>query len=147
MRLGFTHESSVNETKEWYTPKYIFDALGLKFDMDVSSPGKEVVPWIPAERHITIKENGLLVPWEGSVWLNPPYGEETPRWLRKFIKHGHGVALVFARTDTAWFHNLAIRADALCFVSGPKTGFPWEANCIDQSRVPGREAEGAVGGF
>jgi hypothetical protein len=49
---GFAHESTANESKEWYTPKYIFDALGQQFDMDVCSPGADVVPWIPAEKQL-----------------------------------------------------------------------------------------------
>ena len=26
------------ETDEWHTPRYIFDALGVRFDLDVASP-------------------------------------------------------------------------------------------------------------
>ena len=39
MTSGFTHESTYNESKEWYTPRRIFDALGLEFDLDPCSPG------------------------------------------------------------------------------------------------------------
>lgn len=115
---GFSHESTANVTKDWYTPSHIFKALGLTFDMDVASPGADVVPWIPASRHVTRAENGLSVPWAGRVWCNPPYGADTPLWLARFIEHGNGVALVFSRTDTQWYHRYAIRADMLCFVHG-----------------------------
>lgn len=40
-RKGFTHESAYNESKEWYTPPEIFNALGIKFDVDPASPGKK----------------------------------------------------------------------------------------------------------
>ena len=116
--LGFAHELAGPANEEWYTPKYIFDALGLRFDLDPASPGAEFVPWIPAAKHYTQADNGLVQPWEGKVWLNPPYGIETPHWLRKFIQHGNGVMLVFARTDTGWFHASATKADALCFIKG-----------------------------
>jgi hypothetical protein len=54
------HEQSVGATDEWFTPRYIFEALGI--DVDVASPGQELTPWIPAERFIT--RNSLSVPWE-----------------------------------------------------------------------------------
>ncbi len=39
-------------------------------------------------------------------------------WVEKFCQHGNGVMLVFARTDVAWFHKHAKKADAICFVRG-----------------------------
>ena len=47
------HEQSVGATSEWYTPRYIFTALGCTFDVDVASPGQGVTPWIPAKVFIT----------------------------------------------------------------------------------------------
>jgi len=116
--MGFTHESTFNESKEWYTPPAIFNALGLRFDMDVASPGAAAVPWIPATRHLTVVENGLITPWEGRIWLNPPYGSDTPVWMSRFAAYDNGIMLVFARTDTAWFHEHAARCRALCFIRG-----------------------------
>ena len=46
------HEQSQGATDEWYTPPYVFAALGCVFDVDAASPGKDVVPWIPTARHI-----------------------------------------------------------------------------------------------
>jgi len=115
---GFTHESTHNETHEWYTPRPIFDALGLEFDMDVCSPGADIVPWIPAKDHVTVSRNGLSCEWSGRVWMNPPYGQETPFWMKRFAEHRNGVALVFSRTDTSWFHEWATRCDALLFLRG-----------------------------
>ncbi len=117
-RKGFTHESAYNESKEWYTPPEIFNALGIKFDVDPASPGKKIVSWIPARKHLTVLDNGLTSKWDGRVWLNPPYGADTPKWLRRLVKHGNGIALVFSRTDTEWFHKYAARADAICFLRG-----------------------------
>lgn len=116
-KKGFTHESTYNESKEWYTPKYIFDALGLTFDMDVCSPGKDIVPWVPAKQHLTISDNGLTSSWQGMVWVNPPYGMDTPKWMKRLMAHGNGMALVFARTDTNWFHAYAAKADSILFIT------------------------------
>ena len=82
---------------DWYTPKWIFDRLGLTFDIDVASP-PERVPWIPARRYYTMEDDGLAQPWEGLVWMNPPFSNGTP-WIHKFIQHGNGIALLpFARS-------------------------------------------------
>jgi len=113
---GFTHESSYNESKEWYTPKYIFDALGLEFDLDPCSPGMDIVPWVPAKKCYTVIEDGLSQKWEGLVWMNPPYGQDTPKWMKKLSIHGNGIALVFSRTDTEWFHEYCTKSSAVCFI-------------------------------
>lgn len=117
MKSGFTHESQNAETVSWYTPPSIFELLNLEFDIDVCSP-KGGVPWIPAKRHYSIEDDGLTSPWIGKIWCNPPYGKETPRWLKKMNEHRNGIALVFARTDTKWFHDYAVNADALLFLKG-----------------------------
>ena len=61
------HEQSVGATDEWYTPRYIFTALGCTFDVDVASPGQDVTPWIPAKIFIT--RNSLQRPWVGYAWM------------------------------------------------------------------------------
>jgi hypothetical protein len=116
-RNGLVHEQAGGPT-EWYTPALIFEALGIEFDLDPCSPGPLVVPWIPARTHYTKAEDGLTQPWHGRVWLNPPYGPGIDRWLQRFCEHRNGIALIFARTDTQWFHTYASRVDAVCFTRG-----------------------------
>ena len=116
-KSGFTHEPRNSQNKDWYTPPEVFERLGSpEFDLDPASPGKERVPWVLAREHYS--ENGLLRNWHGRVWLNPPYGNETTDWLNRLALHGNGIALVFARTDTLWFHLIAAKADAICFLNG-----------------------------
>lgn len=132
-KTGFTHESTHNESVEWYTPREIFDALGLTFDLDPCSPGKKIVPWIPVKKHLTVKENGLMTKWEGNVWMNPPYGVETPDWLNRLSLHGTGIALLFMRTDTRWFHKYIPLADAICLVKG-RIGFISNKNAKEYAK-------------
>lgn len=103
------------KSNEWYTPPEVFEKLNTTFDLDVSAP-KGGVPWIPAKNHFHIELDGLKQQWNGFVWCNPPYGKETANWLKKFVEHRNGIALVFARTDTKWFHEYAIKSDILCFI-------------------------------
>lgn len=115
---GFTHERGfVGETNEWYTPPWLFEQLGLEFDLDPCAPPGGI-PWIPAKTFWSRKDNSLSRPWHGRVWLNPPYGPFTKPFLRKMNEHRNGIALVFARTDTQWFHNEAVQADAMLFIAG-----------------------------
>jgi hypothetical protein len=76
-----------------------------------------VRPWPTADRHYTVKDNGLALPWSGRVWLNPPYGADAETWLRKLADHGDGIALIFARTETKpWFDLVWGRASAMLFL-------------------------------
>jgi len=114
---------AAGESDEWYTPKYIFDAIGLCFDLDVASPvgGPRNVP---ASRWLTSIEDGLSADWHGLVWMNPPFGHMRHKreWLRKFFDHGNGIALVPDRTSAPWFQEFAPLADAICWVA-PKIKF------------------------
>jgi hypothetical protein len=108
---------SAATSDEWYTPPEVFDALGLRFDLDPAAP-VDGVPWVPAEHHFSKREDGLAQPWEGRCWVNPPYGRATAEWLGRLAEHGDGLALLYARTDTHWFQRIAFEATALCFVGG-----------------------------
>jgi len=77
---------------DYYTPKPIFDALGLTFDIDVCAPTGGV-PWIPAKKSFDLIIDGLSQDWDGLVWCNPPYSKPGP-WIDKFIEHGNGIMLV-----------------------------------------------------
>ncbi len=129
---GMLHESSKSKTVEWYTPRHIFDAIGIEFDLDPCSPGKDIVPWVPVKECYAIAkgQDGLMLPWKGNVWMNPPYGKHTPIWLERLALHGTGIALLFSRTDAAWFHKFVAIADAVCFVKG-RTPFIHERNAKD----------------
>ncbi|WIB65620.1 DNA N-6-adenine-methyltransferase [Curtobacterium sp. MCBD17_040] len=113
---GFTHESPKSQSISWYTPPEIFDALDLIYDLDPCSPGLDA-SFVPAISCYTEADDGLTSPWHGLCWVNPPY-DNTRAWLQKLADHGDGIALVFARTDTTWFHEAAARADVVCFISG-----------------------------
>jgi hypothetical protein len=124
------HEQSVGATDEWYTPRYVFDALGCRFELDVASPGRDITPWIPATACITA--GSLDRDWSGFVWMNPPFGGRNGLipWLQKFFEHGDGIALVPDRTSAPWWQGYAPRADLVLFVS-PKIQF------IDAHGCPG----------
>lgn len=115
MSMGGHHSHRMG-TDEWLTPPEILEALG-PFDLDPCAPSTR--PWPMAAQHYSKEDDGLLRPWEGRVWLNPPYGLEAERWLRRLAIHGNGIALIFARTETeAFFSQVWERADAILFLRG-----------------------------
>lgn len=61
----------------------------------------------------------MLLPWEGRVWCNPPYGRETGRWLARCAEHRDATALIFARTETAdWVEHVWKKAHSIMFLWG-----------------------------
>jgi len=108
------------ESDEWYTPKYIFDALACRFDLDVASPPRQT--HVPCAARIS--EGSLGKDWSGFVWMNPPFGGRNAilPWLVKFFDHGDGIGLCPDRTSAPWFQATIQRADMLLFVS-PKIRF------------------------
>lgn len=131
--MNIAHETK-RKSVEWYTPAWVFEALGISFDLDPSSPHDRELPWIPAKRRYTVFDNGLAKPWSGRVWLNPPYGEQTEFWMRRMADHGNGIALCFSRTDTEWFHETIASADAVLFVKGRIDFVPGAENEHKKSR-------------
>jgi len=101
---------------EWLTPPEIVNALG-EFDVDPSSPINR--PWPTAKKHYTIEDDGLKQVWEGRIWMNPPYGNQIKHWMKKLSEHGNGIALVFSRTESRWFHQFCWeKATGIFFFKG-----------------------------
>lgn len=119
-KKGYSNESPVPASMEWYTPAWIFEALGIEFDLDPCHP-MDILPWVPAWMFYNKEDDGLLQPWEGMVWMNPPYGDQTPIWVEKMIEEHEagrvqGISLLFARTGTKWFRRIVATATAICFI-------------------------------
>ena len=121
------HTSPVSVKDEWLTPPWLLEKLG-PFDLDPCAPVAR--PWDTAKRHYTIEDNGLLLPWEGRVWLNPPYDKTIGDFITRLRLHGNGLALIYARTDTELWQREVSRVLALCCSS--------RAGCISTTS-PGSE--------
>lgn len=104
-------------THVWLTPPQIIRAFPT-FDLDPCA-APEPRPWPTARRHIALPEDGLTATWNGTVWLNPPFGEHTKDWLAKLAVHDDGIALVFARTETQmFFDHVWPKALSVLFLKG-----------------------------
>lgn len=113
-----SHQSAAMLKDSWLTPPKLIELLG-DFDLDPCAAIGQ--PWATARQHFTIVDDGLSKTWHGRVWLNPPYGgpEIVGPWMRRMVRHGHGTALTFARTETALFFETIWReATAVLFIEG-----------------------------
>ena len=98
-------------TDDYWTPKWIFDALKVQFDLDVACP-PEGPAHTPANHWYTQETDGLASPWFGNVWMNPPFSK-TNNWAYKFMKHAYGICLV-PMSKSRWFDALWNNAEAAC---------------------------------
>ena len=102
-----------SETDLWATPQDTFDALNAEFgpfDVDVCA----VAGNAKCARFYTPETDGLAQDWAPSrCWMNPPYGRTIARWMCKAweesLRGATVVCLVPARTDTAWWHDYAMK--------------------------------------
>ena len=104
-----------SNTPEWYTPPDIITAvisvMGC-IDLDPCSPFSDGP--VPAKKHYTIDDDGLVLPWCGRVYMNPPYGRIWQKWARKAIKEyriGNAteiILLIAARPDTRAWQELSV---------------------------------------
>jgi phage N-6-adenine-methyltransferase len=99
-----------SKTDMWATPQAFFDKYNeiYKFDIDVCAIAENA----KCQKYFTPEENGLSQEWTGNCWMNPPYGREIKKWVKKAYESSLDgatvVCLLPARTDTAWWHDYCI---------------------------------------
>jgi len=114
MKIG-KHSERDPLKDEQYTPKWIFDHMGIQFDLDVAAPTGGA-PHVPARRYYTEGDDGLTQPWDGLIFMNPPYSQAKP-WVEKFMRHGNGIALLpFSKSQ--WFWELWEKASGVSAILG-----------------------------
>jgi hypothetical protein len=121
---------------EHYTPQYILEAviscMGA-IDLDPCSNSGEI-PNVPAARHYTVRDNGLVQSWEGRIFLNPPFGLGVEQWFSKLYQEKDAgrtldaIVLWKSATETAAWKTLTALSCRVCFPSarirfvGPSLG-------------------------
>lgn len=108
--LGLNENHVPKTSDDYYTPKWVFDTLGLEFDTDPAQPIGGC-SWIPVKRYYTIIDNGLAQKWHGRVWLNPPYSKPA-EWVKRFIDHENGIMLINL-AKSRWFDDLWVQAHGI----------------------------------
>lgn len=69
------HVAHNSGNNEWYTPlPYVEAARAVMGTIDIDPASSDKAnETVQAEHYYTIADNGLVRPWYGRVWLNPPY--------------------------------------------------------------------------
>jgi len=103
-------------------PPNLYSIACLKFNIipkiDVCATEKNS----KCAKFITEKEDSLLVEWKQTFFMNPPYSK-VEKFMKKayyqHIKHGvEGLILVFAKTDTKWWHEFVENKAEVHFIKG-----------------------------
>ena len=100
-----------SQTDEWETPQILFQALDREFNFDLDACATPENA--KCRLYYTKDQDGLRMPWSGTVWCNPPYGRKVGSWVKKALFESAAgstvVMLLPARTDTKWFHYYIYR--------------------------------------
>lgn len=105
---------------DWETPRAMFAELDRQygFTLDPCSTDANA----KCAKHYTKEDDGLSKSWAGEVvFCNPPYGRAIAPWVRKCAEESERatvVALLPARTDTAWFHDYVYGKADVTFIRG-----------------------------
>jgi site-specific DNA-methyltransferase (adenine-specific) len=109
-----------SKTDDWPTPEEFFAKLNQEFTftLDPCSSHENA----KCAQHFTKDDDGLAQSWKGhAVFMNPPYGRDIVKWMKKAYESAREgakvVCLVPARTDTAWWHEYAMKGE-IRFIRG-----------------------------
>jgi len=106
----------VSERDAWATPAWL-TALLPHVDLD---PCSNPFSTVKSSRTYSLEagQDGLALPWDGSVYVNPPFSNILP-WAYKLGEHGcdaPAAFLVNADHSTLWWRELTVSLDhALMF--------------------------------
>ena len=109
-----------SNTDNWATPQDFFDQqnkLYGPFTLDVCANAENA----KCAAYFDKTTDGLKQTWTGKCWMNPPYGREIGKWMKKAYESANNgtvvVCLVPARTDTKWWHDYAMKGQ-VTFIRG-----------------------------
>lgn len=112
-----------NQRNDWSTPWPLFRLLDEEFNFTLDAAAS--IDNAKCKRFFSEEQDGLTQSWAGErIWLNPPYGKETPRWVEKAFRETQSgncelaVCLVVPRTDTEWWYLFAQYASEIRFLKG-----------------------------
>tara|TARA_R100001129_G_scaffold87202_2_gene59458 strand:+ start:260 stop:742 length:483 start_codon:yes stop_codon:yes gene_type:complete len=119
----------MSKRSDWATPQDLFDKLNKQFNFDIDVCAD--VSNAKCKKYYSIEDDALSQTWKGYCFMNPPYGREISKWVKKAyessgansfspISSGEAtvVCLLPSRTDTKWWHDYVMKADTVKFIKG-----------------------------
>lgn len=121
------HVSHNSGENEWYTPvQYIEAAREVMGDIDLDPASSDIAnQTVNATTYYTKHDNGLVKPWYGRVWMNPPYAQPLIQFFAEKVADefkeeniSEAIVLVNNATETKAWQYMARVATAVCFPRG-----------------------------
>lgn len=122
-KLSVAPQMLSSDYDAWTTPRPLFETLDsiFGFRLDPCCERKTA----KCMTYFTRQDDGLVQDWAsvGNAFVNPPYGKALPAWMNKCVREAAKrvtvVALIPARTETAYWHDIVFPfATCVCFVRG-----------------------------
>lgn len=111
--MGVNPITTSSKTDMWATPQWFFDELDAEFhfETDLCATAENA----KCAKYFTPEQDALKQDWKGVCWMNPPYGRGLNKWVRKAYESAQKgaviVALLPARTHTAWWHEYCMHGE------------------------------------
>ena len=122
MTKATRHLMNIKVNDEYGTPPLLFFEASKKFKISpkVDYAASDVNHL--CDKYYTMKDNSLLQTWNESGYLNPPYSK-VEQFMRKAYHSWKQnnidlLILVYAKTDTKWWHNYVEGKAEYHFIKG-----------------------------
>jgi len=122
--VPYVNKRFESATCEWPTPDSLFKPLQdeFHFTLDVCATTENT----KCENFFTKEQDALAQLWTGICWMNPPYGNDLKKWVKKAYDSAQAgttvVCLLPARTNTAYWHDYCFKGEVRFIRGYPKFG-------------------------
>jgi phage N-6-adenine-methyltransferase len=131
----------MSERQDWGTPRAFLEWLESDRSWTPNLDAAASIRNAKAPHFFTEDDDSLSKDWFGDVWLNPPFGNELPKFMKKCaeqIKRKEVrsiMVLIPARTDTKWFHEIVMPHAYLIYLIKGRFNFRVD-NAVEGANAP-----------
>lgn len=119
-----------SDSDRYFSPQELLDLVLAQWGSIDLDPCWDPESLVKAKKHFDIRrgQDGLILPWSGRVFLNPPYSN-TSSWIVRAAQHaaagGEVLALVQASVGSSYWKSYVWPWASVCCLSPrPKFGRP-----------------------
>ena len=131
----------MSERQDWGTPRAFLEWLETDRSWTPNLDAAASIRNAKAPHFFTEDDDSLSKDWFGDVWLNTPFGNELPKFMKKCaeqIKRKEVwsiMVLIPARTDTKWFHEIVMPHAYLIYLIKGRFNFRVD-NAVEGANAP-----------
>ena len=116
------HLANIKIHDNYVTPPSLFAEACKKFNIFPEIDVCDCPFFHLCSKFITEKEDSLLFEWKEDFFMNPPYSKVDKFMKKAYYQHKkhnvNGLILVFAKTDTKWWHSFVEKKAEVHFIKG-----------------------------